>query len=166
MARYRLTFPYWAAEMENRLFHSMIRDALMEADVMGEWITKHVLKGNEFNDLVIEYNTAFKYHRIRDRVTCHTFKFQPNRDLRPIAEALLDIAGEPTTVDGMTALKHIMDGGGAYRTSGQTTVRVDQLIGSRIPRFVTRVGQSLGGHLSLVTFNAADIAATDWVLVP
>lgn len=88
--------------------------------------------------------------------------------LAPIAEALLDIANEPVTVDGMTALKHIMDGGGAYRNDGnplwhEAPIRFRNA--ERGPEFYQECilpgGQWVGHGLT-----APMIAATDWVLVP
>lgn len=86
--------------------------------------------------------------------------------LAPIAEVLLDIANEPATVDGMTALKHIMDGGGAYRIGGNKLF-------DRVPiRMRERDGQpefwykGIGGDWVGQSFTASMITATDWVLVP
>lgn len=90
------------------------------------------------------------------------------KHIKKFVSALSRIANDPAAVDGMTALKHIMDGGGAYRNDGnllwhEAPIRFRSA--ERGPEFYQECilpGGQWVGH----GFTAPMIAATDWVLVP
>ena len=82
-------------------------------------------------------------------------------------KAIMEYEPKPTTVDGMTALKHIMDGGGAYRVS---EVEIGRSPAIRLSKrgdgtYFNREGHEPGAVTGLL-LTANDLLATDWVLVP
>lgn len=91
---------------------------------------------------------------IDNPATDHTV-FMSLETMKALGECIAAYKPKPVTVDGMAALKHIMDGGGAYRMGygPDNDIRMD---GGRLAL--------RGGYLHTIEFD--DILATDWVLEP